>query len=96
MVEVAAVVLLWKFSVALAALVIVALPAEALVKKSIWPPALLVIWAFSAVLESSNVTKPLLPRVAVPALLFWMKLTLPPTSFVMVTAPVPPLAVLPF
>lgn len=54
------------------------------------------IWALPAEAESSNVTKPLLARLAVPAVLSWMKLTLPPTSFVIVTAPAPPLAVLLF
>ena len=96
MAELAAVVLLWKFSVAPAALLIVAVPAEALVKKSIWPLRLLVMLALPAELKSSNVTKLLLVSVAVPAVLFWMKLTVPPASFVMVTAPMPPLAVLLF
>lgn len=54
------------------------------------------ICALPAELESSKVTKLLLTRLAVPAVLSWMKLTLPPASFVMVRAPAPPLAVLLF
>lgn len=65
MVEVAAVVVLWKFSVADARLLIVALPAEALEKKSIWPPASFVMMTAPASTPSRAV------------LLFWNTRLLP-------------------